>query len=149
MYAHSGSMNAPRYLRRGLGDVFDDPNAAVIPYAGVTTTQIGDPLAQGNDFVAPVSLPSVPLAISNVTNTGSDWITSIAGGLSKFGNAYLTFRSQDQLNQLNIARARAGLPPYGTSAMSANTTSMLVLGGLAVAGILLILTMSGGKGARR
>jgi len=93
-----------------------------------------------DNFVNPY-IPTSTVIDQKNPNTGNDWATLAAQALT----AIQTF----QLNQINVNRARQGLPPLNTAAYSTGinvglnpqTQQLVIYGGIALLAILLINSM--------
>lgn len=97
----------------------------------------GNATAVADDYVNPW-IPTSTVIDQKNPNTGNDWAT--------LASQTLTAIQTYQLNQINVERARQGLPPLNTAAygtginvgLSPQTQQLVMYGGIALLAILLI-----------
>jgi hypothetical protein len=86
--------------------------------------------------------PADTTTTSTSENPTPSWLTALIGGATQIENVI----SQQQLNTINMQRASQGLPPLpqsvigptATVGLSADTQNLLVIGGLAIGGLVLL-----------
>jgi hypothetical protein len=97
-----------------------------------------------DDFVNPW-IPTKQAIETTQGDTGTDWAGLVT-------NALTTLQTY-QLNQINVNRAKQGLPPINTSAygtgvnvgLNPQTQQLVIYGGLALLAVLLITSFTKGK----
>jgi hypothetical protein len=102
--------------------------------------QMGNARFVADDYVNPW-IPTATVIDQTNPNTGNDWLNLATSALT----ALQTF----QLNQINVNRARQGLPPLNTASsgtginvgLNPQTQQLVMYGGIALLAILLINSM--------
>lgn len=133
-------------------DIFRDDLGNLYEYGAggrlkaVATTNSSDPynIKVGNyAAVLEEIAPGINTKINQTQTTGESWIDT----LTKLATAVVMTAQQTQLIQLNIERAKAGLPPVDIAqysgvgvnvGLSASTRNLLIYGGIAVLAVLLL-----------
>jgi len=109
----------------------------------------------GSEFYDAAQWPSVAsnpvqTAPTAITETASpDWLSTIRD----LGTSYLSYEQQKTMQEINIERARQGLPPlnpanygYGVNVgLSPDTQKLLIYGGVAVVAFLIFKEMNRGR----
>lgn len=125
----------------------------------VPSRNLGDPNDNPNDYSWNVQSVSSAPAAAATQPTG--FFDSLVSGFKSLVPVYLNYKQSEKLNQMNLDRARSGQPPISAAsyaAMSApaanvsvglspQTQNILIYGGLAAAG-LLVMNMIMGKRRR-
>ena len=101
----------------------------------------GNPSQVSDTFVNPW-VPAASTIAQKTGDTGNDWASLASNALT----ALQTF----QLNQINVNRAKQGLPPINTAAygtginvgLSTDTQKLVMSGGIALLGVLLINSLT-------
>lgn len=107
--------------------------------------EIGSDVFYGNDWPSVATTPDP----SAMPAASGDWLTQIA----QVGQGLLTWDQQRRLQEINITRAQQGLPPLDASAygygvnvgLSPQTRQLLMYGGIALAGYLVLKEMRRGR----
>lgn len=148
-----------------LGDAWSIPSVATgidtgsslsIPDVAASSGITPLPPMPTYDFSSPVAtaLPGSGTATQTGNPAGNSWISNIASAFSQFGTAYANYRNQAQWNDLQLQRARQGLPPLPTTGYSApgvgvnvgispQVQQLLIIGGVGLGAVLLVNAFAG------
>ena len=103
----------------------------------------------------PGGMSSLGDTTSPASSTSTSWWDQAVGAVKELAPVYIATKQQEQVNQLNLARAQSGQPPIDSATaapsvsaqvgLSPNTMRMVYIGVAVVGGALVLPSLMKGK----